>query len=81
MKQFAIAAHLNYRYINPDICQPWGHSLSHFAGTQSVWVSDGYNSVQMMVASDMDSAVNENDINESEEKPMQFTGSHWTILC
>lgn len=44
-------------------------------------MSDGYNSVQMMVASDMDSAVNENDINESEEKPMQFTGSHRTILC
>ncbi|KAM5580992.1 hypothetical protein ABKV19_010282 [Rosa sericea] len=43
------------------------------ARTQSVWVSDGYNSVQMMVASDMDSAVSQNDLNESKEKPMHIT--------
>ncbi|XP_008230385.1 PREDICTED: uncharacterized protein LOC103329665 [Prunus mume] len=36
--------------------------------TQSVWASDGYNSVHMMLASDMDNAVNENDRNDSEEK-------------
>nr|XP_011467825.1 PREDICTED: uncharacterized protein LOC105352420 [Fragaria vesca subsp. vesca] len=43
------------------------------ARTQSVWVSDGYNSVQMMVASDMDIAVSGNDLNESKEKPMHIT--------
>lgn len=44
-------------------------------------MSDGYNSVQMMVASDMDIAVSGNDLNESKEKPMHITGSHWTINC
>ncbi|XP_050383754.1 uncharacterized protein LOC126800429 isoform X2 [Argentina anserina] len=43
------------------------------ARTQSVWVSDGYNSVQMMVASDMDIAVSENDLNEIKEKPLHIT--------
>ncbi|GMY24412.1 hypothetical protein FCV25MIE_19654 [Fagus crenata] len=43
--------------------------------TQTVWISDGVYSVHMMAASDMDTVVNENDRNESEEKPTQISVS------
>ncbi|KAG6659773.1 hypothetical protein CIPAW_03G059600 [Carya illinoinensis] len=43
--------------------------------TQTVWISDGYYSVHVMAASDMDTAVNENERKESEEKLMQISVS------
>ncbi|KAL4652159.1 hypothetical protein ACB092_01G212900 [Castanea dentata] len=43
--------------------------------TQTVWISDGCYSVHMMAASDMDTAVNENDRNESDEMQMQISVS------
>lgn len=52
----------------------------HFAGTQTVWISDGYYSVHMMAACDIDTAVNENERKESEEKLMQISGFHDTII-
>lgn len=40
--------------------------------TQTIWISDGFHSVHLMAVSDMDSSANENDKNNSEEKPMQI---------
>jgi hypothetical protein len=37
--------------------------------------------VHMMAASDMDTVVNENDRNESEEKPTQISGFYGSIIC
>lgn len=51
-----------------------------FAGTQTVWISDGCYSVHMMAASDMDTAVNENDRNESDEMQMQISGFCVSII-
>ncbi|KAG6720335.1 hypothetical protein I3842_03G055400 [Carya illinoinensis] len=48
--------------------------------TQTVWISDGYYSVHVMAASDMDTAVNENERKESEEKLMQISGFHDSIV-
>ncbi|XP_048328838.2 uncharacterized protein LOC107416550 [Ziziphus jujuba] len=41
--------------------------------TQTVWVSDGYHSVHMMVASDMENLADENDRSENKEKLMQIS--------
>ncbi|KDP32931.1 hypothetical protein JCGZ_12962 [Jatropha curcas] len=40
---------------------------------QTFWISDGFHSVHMMMASEMDIAVNKNDGDESQEKPMQIS--------
>ncbi|XP_024037849.1 uncharacterized protein LOC18039383 isoform X4 [Citrus clementina] len=39
--------------------------------TQTIWITDGYHSVNVMVSSDMDAADNENGRNESEENLTQ----------
>ncbi|XP_062150540.1 uncharacterized protein LOC133859228 isoform X2 [Alnus glutinosa] len=47
---------------------------------QTVWISDGCYSVHMMAVSDMDAAVNENDINESGEKLMQISVRQFSLV-
>ncbi|XP_062106332.1 uncharacterized protein LOC133817750 isoform X2 [Humulus lupulus] len=41
--------------------------------TQTIWVSDGYHSLHMIAASDMETVVDENDRTENEEKLMQIS--------
>ncbi|XP_059670565.1 uncharacterized protein LOC132316076 isoform X2 [Cornus florida] len=43
--------------------------------TETIWLSNGHHSVHMMTLSDPDTSVNESDKENSEEKPMQFSGS------
>lgn len=46
-------------------------NVHHFAGRQTVWISDGHHTVHMM---DITSAVNENDERESDEKLLRISG-------
>lgn len=41
--------------------------------TQTVWLSDGYHSLHVIAASDIEAVVNENDRTENEEKLMQIS--------
>lgn len=47
----------------------------HFAGTETVWVSDGRYSVHVIAGSDIDVADSENDENDAEKKLRHISGS------
>lgn len=45
-----------------------------FSGMLTIWIADGYHSVHILAASEMDAAAHENAGNEIEEKPMDISG-------
>lgn len=45
------------------------------AGSQTVWISDGYHSVHMLATPDMDNTLDATDGNDGDEKLLHFPGN------